>query len=99
MTAQEFADKIGEDPPTAMDKLMNIIFIGCDRRLIIEKAGYVANTPEISTIAQHLQVRSEESVLWGPYNMLSRRTLRRNCCMLLQSVLSCLFFIEQATSL
>jgi len=54
--AEDFAEKIGEPCPAALDSLMEVIFSGCNRKTILQKAAASACTPEISIVAEYLQV-------------------------------------------
>lgn len=69
VTAEEFAQQVGENKPAAVKDLLEVIFLGFNPENFLKKAG-TANAPESSTVTQALKVswplhavRSTESVL------------------------------------
>lgn len=63
VTAEEFAQRLGESKPSALVDLLEVIFLGFDKNAVVQKALYTASTPEISAVSQALKVCLRSTLL------------------------------------
>lgn len=57
VTAEEFAQRLGDPKPNALSGLLEVIFLGFSQDAIGQRAEYAVSTPEINIVSQALKVR------------------------------------------